>query len=74
MKFIKHKIKEWNIQYFGDIFKDKKALKNQMEQIQQSIISRGSTTQLKENECTLKYQLMLPSIAIRMLQLLRLPT
>ena len=57
LKFIKHNIKEWNKQDFGDIFMDKRALENQMEQIQWNIISRGGTTQLKEKEGTLRHQL-----------------
>lgn len=58
LKFINQKIKKkWNKQSFGNIFQEKLSLESQMEKVQQSIISQGDTSQLKEQESNLLHQL-----------------
>jgi len=47
---MKTKLKNWNKEVFGNIFKEKKMLEQSMEEIQQHIINYGLTDQMKEDE------------------------
>jgi hypothetical protein len=46
LKYIKAKLKKWNKETFGNIFKEKIELEAKMEQLQQHIIENGRTRML----------------------------
>jgi hypothetical protein len=57
LKFIKDKIKVWNKEIFGNIFKDKQELEEKMEQIQQQMIENGLLEILIFEEIKIQTQL-----------------
>jgi len=57
LKEIKHKIRKWNKEDFGNIFEEKQKLERAMEEIQQQIILEGRTEEKCKEESRLISQL-----------------
>jgi hypothetical protein len=57
LKNIKFKIKKWNKEVFGDIFKSKRDLKVQMDLTQQAMIYEGPIEHLISEETFLQTQI-----------------
>ena len=47
---LKAKLRSWNKEEFGDIFQDKKLLKNKLKEIQWEGMENGYTTNLRNRE------------------------
>jgi hypothetical protein len=57
LKKFKQHLKDWNKTTFGNIFQEKQDLEQQMQNIQQEILTHGATKQLKEEETQIKQKL-----------------
>lgn len=57
LKRIEDLLRKWNREEFGNIFRENLILEEQLSSLQQSIISRGRTSELTDQEGQLMQQL-----------------